>query len=82
MRKNVNTCDFGDILTVAEDMGYDWNTIHDILRDNGCDTSYGARTIYKGEINLITEDKDARKVLKKFFAVNKIDEVTILPKSC
>ncbi len=58
--KRKNVCDFSVILFCAEDLGYGWNTAHDILVDANIAAIYGAQDVYIEDIDEI-ENEDAKK---------------------
>lgn len=85
----INLFEFSDILKHAESMGYDWNTIHDVLKYDGCCPMNEARTI---ELELPSEEEtledfrgeyggdaseDTFKILKSFAKKHKVYYVTI-----
>jgi len=77
--KKQNTCDFADILSHAETLGYKWNKAHNIL-DNYT-PAYGPRTVYLEEVEE-EENEDAKKILLSYFKVSQVEEFVILPKVC
>lgn len=77
MEKGVNLCDFGDILSHAERLGYGWNQAHAIL-----DNYYP----YHGEYYVCLakveqdENEDAKKILVSYFERHQIEDFYIKPK--
>lgn len=63
---------FGDILSYAGTIGYDYNEAHDIL--DYYYPSYGMRCVEKGVVINEEEDEDAKKILMGFFEQEGLNE--------
>ena len=79
MKKGVNLCDFGDILSHAETIGYGWNEAHDILVKANICAMYGTQHVYKEDVSEI-EDEDARKIISSYFEKEGVKDFYIKPK--
>lgn len=79
MEKGVNLCDFGDILSHATSIGYNWNQAHNILVDADLCAMYGTQHVYKEETQYI-EDEDARKIIESYFEKEQVEDFYIKPK--
>jgi hypothetical protein len=78
MIKVMAICDFSDLLNHAQEMGFDWNNAHDLLRK--ADIYVG--TIYYGDADLETGTHiEARKILKSFMDKNDLQKFYITPKN-
>ncbi len=65
----VNLYEFGDLLHVAAGIGYNWNTIHDVLVNDGVVPMYECKTRehYLSDIDQYDYSDDTKKVLKAFY---------------
>lgn len=73
--KNKNVCDFGDILSYACTIGYDWNQAHEILVDANYCAMYGPQDVYKGELE--DDGSDAYKIMSGYFEHENVTEFQI-----
>lgn len=74
-----NVCDFGDILSHAETLGYSWNGAHELLDD--IYPYHGVSNVYVDEI---TEEEgynaDTIKIVHSYAKKHNVDEFQINPK--
>jgi len=79
--KKTNLVDFGDILSHATTLGYDWNSIHDVLVKDGICPMYEQNSVdvYLSDVrsNAYGWTNDTVKILQSFLEKNKVTLVTI-----
>lgn len=78
MEKNVNLCDFGDILSHAETLGYSWNEAHEILDDYY--PRNGMKHLYRDDIEE-ESNPPAKEILLSYFEKEQVKDFYIEPKS-
>ncbi len=82
--RTVTTCEFSDVLYVAHDLGFDWNTAHEILRDDGVAMFEDGNGSLDYHIQDFQENggydytDDTKKIMLAFFAKHGLNEVTMI----
>lgn len=78
MKRTILVCDFGDILRFAETLGFSWNGAHQILDEFY--PVYGSTYVNIDELEEVTEDPDALRIMRGFFEAEGVEEFEIRPK--
>jgi hypothetical protein len=75
----VNLYEFGDLLHVAANIGFDWNTIHNVLVNDGVVPMAESRTRehYLSDIDQYDYSDDTKKVLIAFYEAEGIDSFVL-----